>query len=60
MTHAQLNRAVANTTGESVQTIARRGFSLIFRPARGGRTKRRRGRRSRQRTEAVLYPTYPS
>ena len=60
MTQAQLNRAVAGATGESVQTIARRGFSVLFRPARGGRAKRRRRRRGRQSSEAALQPTYPS
>jgi hypothetical protein len=29
MTQAELDRAVADATGESVQTIARRGFSIL-------------------------------
>lgn len=32
MTQAQLNRAVATATGESVRHIARMGFSLIVIP----------------------------
>ena len=29
MTQAELDRAVAEATGESLQTVARRGFSLL-------------------------------
>ena len=29
MTQAQINRAVANATGEDCEEIARRGFSLV-------------------------------
>jgi hypothetical protein len=32
MTQADLNRAVASATGESVSTIARQGFSYIEAP----------------------------
>ena len=32
MTQADLNRAVASSTGESISTIARQGFSYIEAP----------------------------
>jgi len=34
MTQAELNRAVAGATGESVETITRRGFSFVEVPPR--------------------------
>jgi hypothetical protein len=45
MTQAQLNRAVARATGESVQTVERHGFTCVFRRARSGRAKRSKRRR---------------
>lgn len=44
MKQADLHRAVARVTGESVRHIARLGFSLLVMPgpARGCRKKRRR------------------
>jgi hypothetical protein len=49
MNQSQLNRAVAQATGETVQTIEQLGFSLLSlsEPAKGRRrARRRRGRRS--------------
>ena len=54
MTQAQLNRAVARATGEPVQTIARMGFALTCWPARGGRAKRARRKKSKNRTAGPL------
>ena len=50
MTQAQLNRAVAEATGESVQQIKRLGFQFLAGPA--PRRRRRRGRRARRRRTA--------
>jgi hypothetical protein len=45
MTQAQLNRAVAAATGESVATIERLGFSIVPEPVPWWRWRERRCRR---------------
>jgi hypothetical protein len=47
MTQAQLNRAVAAATGESVNHIEQMGFSLIVVPTRAHPTTERSKARSR-------------
>lgn len=42
MTQADLNRAIARATGESVAHIARLGFSLVVVPDRPSRNGRQR------------------
>jgi hypothetical protein len=46
MTQSQIDRAVARATGESVDLIQRRGFSLHCLPIPQRRQRRRRQRRS--------------
>lgn len=46
MTQSQIDRAVARATGESVELIQRRGFSLHSMPVPLRRLRRRRPRRS--------------
>lgn len=46
MTQSQIDRAVARATGESVDLIQRRGFSLQSLPIPQRRQRRRRQRRS--------------
>jgi hypothetical protein len=49
MTQAQLNRAVAHATGETVGLVEHRGFNLVIVPETVGRPSRSSRRRSRRR-----------
>lgn len=48
MKQADLHRAIARATGETVDRIARMGFSYIETPARASQVRKRRRRRGRR------------
>ena len=55
MRKTQLDRAIARATGETLQTIQRRGFNVL--PSRPRRSRRLARRRTRTTSQVVLKET---